>query len=283
MKRRFIIVAKDMVYRFKDDNVMALSSQLSYSIITSAFPFLVFLLTISPYLKIDENKVLQSLRVLVASDAFNLIKRIIREILNTRRPHLLLFSLIFGISGLASGVKAVINGLNKAYDEPEKRPFYKVWIVDMIGTITISIIIILSFVMLVSGEALGDYIQNLYRFSDTIRLWWDIIRLLLSILILIVLFAFSYYLLPSRKSRWKEVIFGAIFSSLGWILTSVGFAYYVNNFSNYTKFYGSIDAIFVLMAWIYVSSIIIIIGGEFNASLVYSRLEQEVAENKKSN
>lgn len=283
MKRRYIKITKDMIYRFRDDNVMALSAQLSYSIITSAFPFLVFLLTISPYLRIDENKVLQSLRVLIASDTFNLIRKIISEVLNTRKPNLLLFSLIFSISSLASGVKAVINGLNKAYDEPERRPFYKIWIVDIIGTITISLIIVLSFVMLVSGEALGDYLQNFYRFSDAIRLWLDIIRLLLSIPILIVLFAISYYLLPSRKSKWKEVIFGALFSSLGWILTSVGFAYYVNKFSDYTKFYGSIDSIYVLLAWIYVSSIFIIVGGEFNASLVYNRLTQEAAENRKSN
>jgi membrane protein len=282
MKNRFLTIAKDMIYRFKDDNIMALSSQLSYSILTSAFPFLIFILTISPFLKLDENKVLQSLEVLVSSDSLNLIKKIVSEVLNTKRPHLIFFSFIFGISSLASGVKAVMNGLNKAYDEPEKRPFFKVWFICITGTIAIALIITLSFTMLVLGESLGDYFQNLYGLSDKTRFWWYIIRLLLSIILLIILFAASYYFFPSMKSKITEVIPGALFSSIGWIITSIGFAYYVNHFSNYTKFYGSIDTIFILMAWIYISSIFIIIGGELNASLLSKRVKQENGEIKNS-
>lgn len=275
MNKRFISIIKDMIYRFKDDTVMAFSAQLSYSIIASSFPFLIFLLTLSPYLNIDETKVLQSLKILISSDAFNIIRNIVVEALHTKKPHILIFSLIFGISSLTSGVKAVINGLNKAYDEPERRPFYKVWAISIIGTIFIALIITLSFALLVLGETLGDYYKHLYNLSDAMRPWWDIIRLLLLTLILILLFIISYYFFPSKKSKWSEVIPGALLSTFGWIITSSGFTYYVNNFSNYTKFYGSIDEIFILMAWIYVSSVIIIIGGEFNASLIYNRFKQE--------
>jgi membrane protein len=174
--------------------------------------------------------------VLISSDAYKLVKSIALEVLSTKKPHLLLFSLIFSISSLASGVKAVINSLNKAYDEPEKRPFYKTWPVSILGSIAI---------------------------------------LLIIITLLILLFTALYYFLPSRKLKLREAIPGTIISSFGWAITSAGFAYYVNNFSNFTKFYGSIDAILIFMSWIYVSSIIIILGGEVNASLICNRLNEE--------
>lgn len=279
MNNKLTSIIKDMIYRFKDDTTMAFSAQLSYSIIAASFPFLIFLLTLSPYLNLDENKVLQSLRVLISIDAFNLIRNIVVEALHTKKPHILLFSLIIGVSSLTSGVKAMINGLNKAYDEPERRPFYKVGVISIIGTIAIALIITLSLVMLVLGETLGNYYQKLYNFSDSIRFGWDIIRLLFLILILIILFTVSYYFFPCRKSKWREVIPGALLSTLGWMITSAGFSYYVNSFSEYTKFYGSIDEIFILMTWIYVSSVVIIMGGEFNASLLYNRFKHENEKN----
>jgi membrane protein len=280
MKKGFILILKDMTYRFKDDTIMAFSAQLCFSIMAAAFPFLIFLISVSSYLSLDENRILLGLRVLISSDAFKLVKNIVQEVLNTKKPHLLLFSLIFGISSLASGVKAVINSLNKAYNQSEKRPFYKIWSISILGTIAIALIITFSFVMLVLGEALSDYLQHFYKVSDTAILWWDIARVLIIIVILLILFTLIYYFLPSKKLKLRKVMPGAVLSTLGWIITCAGFAYYVNNFSNLTKFYGSMDAVFVLMTWVYISSVIIIIGGEFNASLISNRLNQEDKSNR---
>lgn len=60
---------------------------------------------------------------------------------------------------------------------------------------------------------------------------------------------------------------GAVVATLGWLITSLGFSYYVNNFANYSRFYGSLGAIIILLTWLYLSSMIVLIGGEVNAIL----------------
>ena len=69
---------------------------------------------------------------------------------------------------------------------------------------------------------------------------------------------------PSKRLKSKEVIPGAIFSTVGWIVVSFGFSFYINNFGNYSRFYGSLGAVFILMTWLFLISMIFILGVEIN-------------------
>lgn len=268
-------VLRDMYYRFKDDDVTALASQLSYSFIVSFFPFIVFLLAVAAFSNINKEAVLETLKIMLPNNAYELIEKTVVEVLLTRNGNLLSFGLFLALWSSSAGVMAIIRGLNKAYDEPEKRGFIKVRVISILGTIGVTISVTLSIVLLIFGGLLGNYLQCCYRLADIYRTMWDVLRYILSILLLIMIFSAIYHFLPSRKLGWKEVFPGAIFSSLGWIVSSLLFAYYVNNFSNYSRFYGSIGAVFVLMTWLYISSVIIIMGGELNASLVFNRITKE--------
>jgi membrane protein len=268
-------VIKDMYYRFKDDDVIALSSQLSYSFITAFFPFLIFLLSITAFTNVNTEVVLENLKVILPNDAYNLIDKIVVEVLGTRSGNLLSLSLLSALISAASGIMGVIRGLNKAYDEPEKRGMIKVWLISVLGTVGITITVTLSLIFLIFGGLLGNYLQCCYRLADIYRAIWDILRLIISILILVMIFTAIYYYLPSRRLRWREVVPGAVFSSAGWLISSILFSLYVNNFSNYSKFYGSLGAVFMIMTWLYMSSVMIIMGGELNASLVFNRMEKE--------
>jgi membrane protein len=77
--------------------------------------------------------------------------------------------------------------------------------------------------------------------------------------------------MPNKRMKYTEVLAGSIFSSIGWFITSILFSIYVNNFSNYANTYGSIGGIILLIIWLYWISIIILLGGELNASLAYNR------------
>lgn len=269
MMDKFTAIIKDIVYRFRKHSIAGLSSQLAYSIIVALFPFLIFLLILAPYIKVNEDMILQSLKVVVPNNTFQLIKGIVAEILSSKRPHLLFFSFIFFISSLVSGIKAIINGMNKAYNESENRAFYKVWTLCIVGSIALVLIISLCLSMLIFGEELGHYLQVLKGFSDELMVFWDVFRFFLSILILFAIFEAIFYFLPAKRKSWEKVLPGALTSSIGWISTSIGFTYYINNFSDYSKFYGSVGSIFVFMTWILINAVIIFIGVEVNASLEY--------------
>ena len=77
-----------------------------------------------------------------------------------------------------------------------------------------------------------------------------------------------YELIPCKRIGWYNAVPGAAFTTLGWILASYAFAYYVNNFSNYSRLYGSLGAVFIFMTWIFLTSFILILGGEVNVILL---------------
>ncbi|WP_347460507.1 YhjD/YihY/BrkB family envelope integrity protein [Clostridium sp. DMHC 10] len=65
-----------------------------------------------------------------------------------------------------------------------------------------------------------------------------------------------------------DVIWGALFTTVGWVMSSFGFSYYINNFGNYSRIYGSIGAVIVLMTWLFIGSFILILGGEINSAIL---------------
>lgn len=73
---------------------------------------------------------------------------------------------------------------------------------------------------------------------------------------------------------------GAVFATIGWLGTSLGFAYYVDNLSNYSRFYGSVGGVVVLLIWLYYSAVIILLGGELNAALAYEKKAKDEAKSK---
>ena len=81
------------------------------------------------------------------------------------------------------------------------------------------------------------------------------------------MFASIYKFVSAEKLKWKEVFPGAVISVIGWILASWIFALYIENFNNYSKFYGSIAAIFILMVWLYLTALILLFGAEVNSVL----------------
>jgi membrane protein len=86
-----------------------------------------------------------------------------------------------------------------------------------------------------------------------------------SAIILFLIFTGLYWIAPNVKLKCRSAFPGAIFATIGWILSSMGLSFYVGNISNYSLTYGGIGAIIVLMIWLYLSAFIIILGGEVNA------------------
>lgn len=272
---------KALIFRFFDDDVMALSSQLAYSLILSFFPFLIFLMTVVGYSSIRSSEVLASLSTVMPRNAYELIEKVVVEIVDTRKGNLLSFSLIVTIWSASSGFNAVIRGLNKAYDQEEKRGYIKLQLLSILCTIVLVLIILFSFFLLVLGDILGNYVTCCYKFSTLYRFLLDISRYLVMIAAMIFGFALLYHYTPARRLTWKEVLPGTIFTTAGWIIISLGFSYYVNNFNNYSRVYGSIGAVIVLMTWLFISSIIIIMGGELNATLAFDREGREKPKGKR--
>ncbi|MBC8060613.1 MAG: YihY/virulence factor BrkB family protein [Clostridiaceae bacterium] len=264
-------VAKDLWRRIREDDISALGAQLSYSFLLAFFPFLIFAMTLIGCSSIKSDEVLLGLKSIVPLEVYKLTERTVREVVDNKDFKLLSFSIITAIWTASNGFLAVIKALNKAYDIEEKRGIIKVEIIALSCTVILAFIIVISFVLIVFGEINGDLIIKYFGLGLAFKNAWNYFRYLLVIIIMIFIFSSIYHFIPCRKLSFKEVLPGGVFTSIGWIIFSEMFSYYVNNFSNYSMLYGSIGAVIILMTWLFLISILILIGGEINATLALCR------------
>lgn len=264
-------IIKDFYLRFQEHEVPALGAQLTYYLLLAFFPFLIFLLTLLSYTPITSDQALYDLSRILPAAAFKVVQDVVQQTLSSSRQTLLSLGALFSVWASSNGINAVIHGINKAYGEAETRPFWMVRGMAVIFTIGLVVVIIIALVLLVLGQLLGYALFSYGSDSALFLKSWQLYRFTIPFLVMLVVFIFFYRYAPNKKTTLRETIPGALFSSLGWIITSWTFSFYVNQFSNFTRTYGSIGGIMILLLWLYLSSMVILIGGEINATLAFNR------------
>ena len=272
-KKSFLDGIIYFIVKVNNDDIFALGAQLAYYLMLSFFPFLIFLMTVVGFSHLDSADILDGLRTILPNNVFSLVDVTVVEIVETQNAGLLGASIALTIWSASSGFRAVIKGLNKAYNIKDSRSFIKRSFVAIIFTLALVMLIMLTLAMMVFGEVIGKYILAIFPFKSVIAYIWNISRYLIVVFMMILIFACIYRYTPAKKVSWREVYPGAIVSTLGWIIVSLGFSYYINNIANYSRLYGSVGAVFVLMTWLYITSMILILGAEFNSILTIRRRE----------
>ena len=265
--RKTVIFLVMFIKKIGDDDIFALGAQLAYYMVLSFIPFLMFLMTLVGFSHLNSDAVLNLLSNVMPTEAFNLIQSTVIEIVDREQTGLLWIRIALAIWVSSSGFKAVIKGLNKAYGVKETRSYIKLKLISMIYTILLALIVIATLFLFVFGDVIGDFFMKVLEHPEFIYYIWNILRYVVVILIMILFFMFLYNATPCVRLGWLEVIPGAVITTLGWISISYIVAYYVNNFSNYSRLYGSLGAVFMFMTWMFITSMILILGGEINAVL----------------
>jgi len=263
VNKRFL---KAFYEQFKDDEVPALGAQITYYLILAFFPFLIFVITLISYTPLASNELLSYLARLLPTDTYTLVLEILAEVSASRSGTLLSIGVLATLWAASNAVMSLIRGLNKAYDQRESRAVWKLRAISLIFMVGLIIAILFSLGLLIFGKMLGSFLFNLLGHNELFATVWNLVRYLIPLAILMLVFAFLYVYSPNQRVRFREVWLGSLLATLGWIIISTAFSYYVNNFGTYSKTYGSLGGIIVLLIWLYWSSIIILIGGEVNAA-----------------
>ncbi len=248
---------------------------MTYYLILAFFPFLIFLVTIINFTPLTSDQVLNDLIAILPLDTRRIVIDILSEILINKSQTLLSIGMVATIWAASNGIMAIIRGLNKAYDAEETRPYWKIRGISIVFTIAIIVMIVLSFGSLVFGEWIGMQLFRYLNYPGGFVPVWNIVKLIMPIVLGFLIFMLMYVAFPNRRISYKAVIPGALFAAFGWIIISFLFSVYINNFGNFSKVYGSIGGVIVLLIWLYISSIIMIVGGEINAALQFIREGRE--------
>jgi membrane protein len=265
---------RELVKRFQEDEISRLSAELAYFFVLSLFPFLIFLFTLLAYLPIPHEDVLSLMREYAPKEALHLIEANVHTMLDHQNGKLLSFSIIATIWSASNGINAIVRAFNRAYDVKEDRSFIVARGMSILLTFAMMSVIVVALVLPVFGRAIGSFLFSAFGFSNEFLEIWNTLRWGVSSVILFIVFTALYYFAPNKHLRIKDVTSGALFATIGWMVASFAFSYYVGNLANYTVMYGSLGGIIVLLVWFYLSGMIIVLGGEMNAIFECRRQER---------
>ncbi|WP_432663577.1 YihY/virulence factor BrkB family protein [Wukongibacter baidiensis] len=280
-KNIILFMIEEIKSRFKYHNISAYGAQLAYFFLLSLFPFLISLIAILSIFSISLDGALDTLARVAPKEAIIIINDYVRTLLPSRSMNVLSVSFLATIWSASRAVNALINALNNAYEVQETRGFIRKRILAIFFTILVAFAIVLALTIPTMGMDFLLWVSKYIALSNALIKAWYYSRWLIITFILFLVLGSLYLVAPNKKNRISEIIPGTIFAIFGWISISLGFSYFVNNFRNYTLVYGSLAAIIVLMIWLYLSGVILIMGGEMNSLYsIYKQLNKRVNLNK---
>ncbi|MBI5974729.1 YihY/virulence factor BrkB family protein [Staphylococcus canis] len=259
-----------LIYRISKDDASGLAAQLAYYFMLSLFPMLIFILSLVPLFKIDTQSIISQIQNNAPADTATIITGIIKDVMGNANGGLLSIGLILALWTASNGMTALMNSFNVAYDVEDSRNFFVSKALAIFFTILIGITLPLTMVLFTFGEQIGNLLFGPLGLDDEVRWVFSIVRTALPVIVIFIVFIVLYTVAPNVKIKMKSVIPGALFTTVVWILGTIAFGFYVSNFGNYSKTYGSIGGVIVLMLWLYITGFILILGAEINA-IVHQR------------
>ncbi len=266
MKDQAIITYLRNLYQaVQKDEVSSLAAQLSYYFILSIFPFLIFLITLLDYTPLTQQHTIEEISILLPEFVFVIVREILTEVAAADNFTLLSLGILGTIWTASRGSAALIKAINRAYGIAESRSFFTLNAIGIFSTFALALVIIFSLILLVFGRYLGSIAFQRIGMEEFFYALWPFLRFSIPLLIIFCVFSLLYLYAPDRHLHFSNIYPGAIFATLAWLAASQLFAYYVNNFGNFSRTYGSLGGIIVFLVWLYISSSIALLGAEINA------------------
>lgn len=268
---KLMIFFDKLIYRFSVHQLISVSGSLVYFIMLSVFPFLIALLNILNFTDVLSSDSIMGLIVFLPKEISSIVTNFLNEISLTSSGELLSFSVILGFWSASKGIKQLIRNINRAYSFKEQRGFIKINLISLIFTITLAIMIILLLLTQVFGKLILKTLVYYIGFEEKTQSIFMILNFAIPIAYIIITFALLYKYSPSytyrNKLKFRTIMPGALFATIGTIVVTKIFSFYVVNFGNYSVTYGSIGGMIILLIWLWLMSLIILLGGEINAIL----------------
>jgi membrane protein len=278
-RNRRWIAARDLgtrlYHKYSTDALSDSAAALSYYLLFSAFPFLLFVVALIAYLPLETPVAhfLDRVRPMVPAQAMMLVEGHLRDLITRPRPHLLTLGLAGSFWSASRGVDVVRQAVNRACGVKESRPLWKTELLAWGMTLAGALLVLVAASALVAGGGVGVWIAGKLgirsAFVSVMRwLRWPVLGLTFM-----TAAGLAYRFLPDVKQRFVFVAPGAALGALAWVLATWGFGKYVAAFGSYDVTYGSLGGVLILLTWLYLSGFIALAGGELNAVLGRPRRE----------
>ena len=245
------------------------ASSLAFNFFLAFFPSIIVFFTLIPYIPINgiQETLMELLTTVLPPSTNEVAFNTLDDIINNPRSGLLSIGFILSLYFSTSGINSLIEALNSSYHIRETRPIIQQRLLSLGLTLLLSFMLIIAMGLIIFGKyavnLLTEY-ELITKYAATLILcgkWFTIL------FILFIGISTLFHFGPSISKKWKLFSAGSIIATFGIIITSVGFNYYINHFSQYNKLYGSIGTLMIILLWMYFNSIILLTGFEINVSI----------------
>ena len=263
--------------KIQEDNISSKANGMAFNFMMAIFPGIIFLFTLIPYFPVEnlQEQILSFMEDAMPSTIYELLRETISDIISRQRGGLLSFGFLFALYAAMNGTVSMMSAFDECHNSRAKRSFISMRLVALFITIINALVLIVSVAMLLAGEHVLDYLYSFHQISAFNYFILMFLRYVTVVISFFLLTAFIYFIAPSVQTRWRFFSLGAFVATVLNILVTIGLSIYLNNFATYNKLYGSIGTIIALMLWLYLTSVVLLIGFEINALIELVQKEEK--------
>jgi membrane protein len=275
-KRSWVYVVKKTAREFSADQCTDIAASLTYYAVLALFPALIAIFSLLGVFgqgQAASNAILQIVEDVAPGGTADIVRGPIEQFASSPAAGFALVSgLVVAIWSASGYVTAFSRAMNRIYEIEEGRPFYKLKPVQLLVTVIALVLIVIAAIILVVSGPVADAVGSALGIGETATAVWSIAKWPVLALVLVLILAILYYATPNAKQpkfRWMSM--GALLALVVLAIATVGFGFYVANFANYDKNYGSLAGVVVFLLWLWIMNNAILFGAEFDAELERGR------------
>ena len=248
---------------------------IAFSFFLSIFPSIIVLFTLvayTPFYKNFNELIRDTVHDLMPGNAEKWVLDTIKDLTTIKRKDWLSLGFFLALYFSSNGMVAMLSGFEKAYKETFIRPnYFRKRLIAIQLTILLGFLLLASALLGILGDVFVKFVSQFYKNKAFVSFLLTLLRYLLMVVVLYGGLSIIYRLgMPLRK-KLPFVNPGVTLATVSSIITSSIFSFYIDNFSNYNKLYGSLGALIVLLLWLQLNIYIVLVGFELNASIAINR------------
>ena len=253
-----------------EDSVLVWAAAMAYSWLFAVFPFLIFLLTMIPYLPQNtraaaDREISDFIHTALGKESKTIIDNI--HTLYAPRQTLLWIGIAVTLWAASGGMSMTMSAIDECYDIAKVRPFYRQRPIAILLTLFVVFAMLVVLILMPIGSAVETWLKYKNLIGWPLAFSFNVARYAMALVLLMTVLAVIYHFGRSKRGKFVPITPGALFSILVWILMDLTFRFYIDRFARYDKTYGTVGGAAILLLFFYIDAVVLLIGAEINSEV----------------
>jgi len=267
-------VGKFFIKEIRDTRLNESAAAVTYNFIMALGPFFLILFSLVPYIPLNgvEHGILDTIKFLTPNvAAYDNVSRIVIDFMHTRHKDVLSYGILLTLFFSSNGILGLMRSFDRSMSVYKKRSgLSRRWTAIQLTFVLICVTLAAMAVLIIQNRHLDKWILKIFHMVILIKIFSYLILFLLVFLAISIIYKFG----PSMKERFRFVSTGSIFATIVSMLATYIFFFLINHFISYSKVYGSIGSVIAFMVWVWLNTLVILIGYELNVSIMLGKISR---------